>query len=101
MDKLLLDKLMHMAQLEITEEEQSIIINDLNKIIDFIAKLNEINTEHITLASTMRSLSQADLRPDIPSKSLDHDKALASAPNYDSNYFRVPQVKKAEETDKI
>jgi aspartyl-tRNA(Asn)/glutamyl-tRNA(Gln) amidotransferase subunit C len=92
MDKELLDKLMRMARLELSEEEQTIMLADLNKICGWIEKLQEVDTEGQDPLTAL-ALEQPALREDIPQPPLDHEKALASSKYTDSNYFRVPKVK--------
>ena len=92
MDKQLLDKLMRMAKLELSEAEQAIMLADLNKICGWIEKLQEVDTEGINPLTAL-ALEQPTLREDIAQPPLDHAKALGSSKYVDSNYFRVPKVK--------
>jgi aspartyl-tRNA(Asn)/glutamyl-tRNA(Gln) amidotransferase subunit C len=92
MDKQLLDKLMRMAKLELSEAEQVIMLTDLNKICSWIEKLQEVDTEGLDPLTAIVS-EQPTLREDAAQPPLDHTKALSSSKNVDSNYFRVPKVK--------
>ncbi|OJW70275.1 MAG: glutamyl-tRNA amidotransferase [Candidatus Amoebophilus sp. 36-38] len=94
MDKQLLDKLMRMAKLELSEAEQAMMLTDLNKIYGWIEKLQEVDTEGIDPLTAL-ALEQPTLREDIAQPPLDHTKALSSSKYVDSNYFRVPKVKDA------
>jgi len=92
MDKQLLQKLMHMSRLDLPEDEQKKMIHDLEKLYDWIEKLQEVDTTGVEPLTT-HVVEQPILREDIPATPLDHAKALSSAKESDSNYFRVPKVK--------
>lgn len=92
MDKQLLDKLMRMAKLELSEAEEAIMLADLNKICGWIEKLQEVDTEGLEPLTAL-ALEQPSLREDIAQPPLDHKRALSTSKHTDSNYFRVPKVK--------
>lgn len=92
MDKQLLDKLMRMAKLELSEAEEAIMLADLNKICGWIEKLQEVDTEGLEPLTAL-ALEQPALREDIAQPPLDHTRALSTSKHTDSNYFRVPKVK--------
>ena len=91
-DKPLLHKMAHLARLEVEEGHEAGLLEDLNKIVRWIDKFQEVDTtgaRPLAIMSAERNVFQED----IPQASLAHDRALANAPSKDSNYFRVPQVK--------
>src|ERR1700758_784791 len=91
-----------LANLELTEQERGRMLRDLNSILDYIERLNELDTANVppmtqvSLAATGSELSPADAtREDIVEglrKSLPHEVALANAPDSDGTFFRVPKV---------
>lgn len=91
-DKPLLHKMAHLARLEVEERHEAGLLEDLNKIVHWIDKLQEVDTTGVRPLAIM-SAEQNVFQEDIPQTSLAHDRALANAPSKDSNYFRVPQVK--------
>jgi len=91
-DKSLLQKLAHLAQLELSPQTEVTMCEDMNKIVNWIKKLEEIDTTGISPVTTM-AVEPLTLRADVPSAPLPHDQALANAPSRDSDYFRVPRVK--------
>jgi aspartyl-tRNA(Asn)/glutamyl-tRNA(Gln) amidotransferase subunit C len=91
-DKLLLQKMAYLAQLEVDAHNEASLLEDLNKIVAWIEKLKEIDTAGVKPLVTM-ALEHNIFQEDIPQTSLAHEKGLANAPSKDSNYFRVPQVK--------
>jgi len=92
MEKAFLHKLLHMARLELTTAEQETMLEDLEHIYTWVEELKAIDTQHIEPLYSV-TLQPAALREDTPEPALDHEKALAHAPQKDANYFRVPQVK--------
>lgn len=91
-DKVLLHKLAQLAQLEVDSQHEEVLLEDLSKILTWIEKLKELDTEGIHPLSTM-ALEYNVLQEDIPKPPLKHERALTNAPDKDADYFRVPQVK--------
>jgi aspartyl-tRNA(Asn)/glutamyl-tRNA(Gln) amidotransferase subunit C len=92
MDKQLIQKLMQISRLDLPEDKQEAMSQALEKIYQWIEKLQEVDTTGVEPLTTLVS-EQPILREDIPAAPLDHAKALSSSQASDSNYFRVPQVK--------
>lgn len=90
-DKELLNKIAHLARLEFDENTAEEMMSDMSKIITWVEKLNEVDTEGVEPLTTMSHEVNA-LREDEPRPHLSHDKALKNAPKKDSDYFRVPKV---------
>jgi aspartyl-tRNA(Asn)/glutamyl-tRNA(Gln) amidotransferase subunit C len=80
-----------LARLELTEEEKVLFTSQLDGILAYVDKLNELNTDGIVPTSHAVPMENA-FREDlvIPSIGLDH--ALANAPDRSGNFFRVPKV---------
>jgi len=90
-DNVLVDKLSDLAKLEFDTESKKEIINDLNKIIRFVEKLNELDTEGVEPLTYMTEEVNT-LRDDIAKTSITKEDALRNAPKKDSDYFIVPKV---------
>jgi len=90
-DKLTLDKTAHLARLEFGEKEADEMMKDMTAVLDWMEKLNEVNTAHVEPLTTMSQELNA-FRTDEVKNQLAHDKALLNAPAKDENYFRVPKV---------
>jgi aspartyl-tRNA(Asn)/glutamyl-tRNA(Gln) amidotransferase subunit C len=87
----LIAELAELARLEFNAEEKSGIKSDLQRMISFVEKLQEIDT---TGVEPLLHMSQATnvYRDDIVSGSVDRSTGLLNAPDSDGVYFRVPQV---------
>jgi aspartyl-tRNA(Asn)/glutamyl-tRNA(Gln) amidotransferase subunit C len=87
-----------LAHLELTEEERVRFLRDLNSILEYVDRLNELDTSNVQPMAQMADLKDpaaTTLREDILEglrKSLPHDVALANAPDSDGTFFRVPKV---------
>ncbi|MCS6823613.1 MAG: Asp-tRNA(Asn)/Glu-tRNA(Gln) amidotransferase subunit GatC [Cytophagaceae bacterium] len=89
-DKKTVENIAHLARLEFTEEEKLELTDSLSKILDWVDKLSEINTEGVEPLIHMSEETNV-LREDIPQNTLSHSDALDNAPKKDSDYFRVPK----------
>jgi aspartyl-tRNA(Asn)/glutamyl-tRNA(Gln) amidotransferase subunit C len=96
-----------LANLELSSEEQATMLRDLNSILDYIDKLNELDTSNVQPMAQVLDRYGVDeskqgserfayaYREDVPEglrKSLPQDLALANAPDSDGTFFRVPKV---------
>jgi len=96
-----------LANLELSDEERTGMLRDLNSILDYVDRLNELDTSSVPpmaqvsdrygvdgLKQGSERFSYAN-REDILEglrKSLPHNEALANAPDADEDFFRVPKV---------
>lgn len=86
-----LDKIAHLARLEFDEKDAEKMMKDMTAIVNWVEKLNEVDTEGVEPLTTM-SHEVNSLREDEVKPHLDHEEALKNAPKKDSDYFRVPKV---------
>lgn len=84
-------KLAHLARLEFDETKEQEMLQDLNKILDWMEKLRELDTSAVEPLLTM-SQEVNELREDVAYNAISHEQALRNAPRKDSDYFRVPKV---------
>ncbi len=90
-DRDVLDKIAHLARLEFDEKDAEKMMKDMTAIVNWVEKLNEVDTEGVEPLTTM-SHEINSLREDEVMPHLDHEEALKNAPKKDSDYFRVPKV---------
>lgn len=84
-------KIAHLARLEFDESSIEKMSSDMSQILDWVEKLNEIDTENIEPLTTMSS-EVNDMREDKIGHQLPHESGMKNAPKRDSDYFRVPKV---------
>jgi len=106
-----------LANLELTADERTRMLRDLNSILEYVDRLNQLNTDNVEAmtqvsdrlgadarqegVSREESVSQASerfayaarddvkegLRPSLP-----HEEAMKNAPETDGTFFEVPKV---------
>ena len=85
------EKLAHLSRLELTEEELANMESDMNKMLQFVEKINELDLEGVEplayVSDEVNILREDDVKQDIT-----HEEALKNAPDTDTDYFRVPKV---------
>ncbi len=80
-----------LAKLQFSDEEKQKLIAQLNRILDYFAKLNELDTAHVPPTSHVLPLKNV-FREDVITPSLSQEEALANAPDRWMDYFKVPKV---------
>lgn len=86
-----IDKLSDLARLQFEGERKEEIKKDLRKMLDFVDKLNELDTDGVEPLVYMTN-EPLVLRKDQVGKELSQEQALRNAPSKDSDYFKVPKV---------
>ncbi len=86
-----IEKLAHLARLELSVDELVQLEADLNHIINWVQKLNEVNTENVEPLFSPCTETNV-LREDIPGKHLAQKEALQLAPRHDGRYILVPKI---------
>jgi aspartyl-tRNA(Asn)/glutamyl-tRNA(Gln) amidotransferase subunit C len=90
-DKETVEKVAHLARLELSEDETEKMIADMNKVLGFMDKLNEIDTSGVEPLVYMTDEINV-LREDVVKQEITHKEALQNAPKHDDNYFLVAKV---------
>lgn len=86
-----IDHIAHLARLHFEGDEKAEIQQDLEKIIGFMSKLSEVNTDDVEPLVFMSDEVNV-LRNDVAEVTITKDEALKNAPKKDSDYFRIPKV---------
>jgi aspartyl-tRNA(Asn)/glutamyl-tRNA(Gln) amidotransferase subunit C len=84
-----------LAKLQLSEEETRRITQQLSAILDYAARLQELDTDAIPPTASVAALQNV-MRDDIVAPSLSRDDALANAPDKDdrNEFFRVKAILK-------
>lgn len=90
-----LEKIAHLARLEVQESEKQGLLEDMNKILTFMDKLNEVDTEGVEPLVYLNDEVNI-LREDKIEHEIDTAAALKNAPKSDGKYFRVAKVIKKQ-----
>jgi aspartyl-tRNA(Asn)/glutamyl-tRNA(Gln) amidotransferase subunit C len=88
-----------LANLELTAAEEPRMQRDLNAILGYIAQLGELDTQAIEpmaqvgeMLGAATDFAGASLRLDEIRPSIDRKAVMASAPETDGRFFKVPKV---------
>lgn len=87
----MVDKLAHLSRLEFNDTEKKEIKNDLQRIIAFVEKLNELDLDGVQPMLFMSNEVNV-LREDEVKGSVSREEALKNAPLHDEQFFKVPKV---------
>lgn len=87
----LIDHIAHLARLEFRGEDKASIQKDMERMIEFVDKLSEVDTANVEPLIFM-SEEINRVREDEPKVTVTHEEALKNAPKKDSDYFRIPKV---------
>jgi aspartyl-tRNA(Asn)/glutamyl-tRNA(Gln) amidotransferase subunit C len=91
LDHAIVDHVARLARLELSEDERDRFGRQLTHILDYCATLNELDTERVEPTSHVVELTNV-VRDDVPAPPLPRDAVLASAPEQEGGYFKVPPV---------
>jgi aspartyl-tRNA(Asn)/glutamyl-tRNA(Gln) amidotransferase subunit C len=81
----------HLARLNLTEKELEKMTGQLDNILSYVAKLDELDTSQVLPTSHVFSVSNA-FRDDIEKESLSQAEALKNGPQHDGATFQVPKI---------
>jgi aspartyl-tRNA(Asn)/glutamyl-tRNA(Gln) amidotransferase subunit C len=90
-DKETVEKIAHLARLELTDVEKERSIEELSEILSFMAKLNELDTTGVEPLIYMNN-SVNVLRVDEVIQEMTREEALKNAPLKTDQYFKVSKV---------
>lgn len=90
------ERVAELAHLELTPDETGGMLHDLNAILDYVAQLNELNTDSVAPLAQVSALEGAggagSLRSDVVAASLSRSVVMPEAPETDQVFFKVPKV---------
>lgn len=87
----MVNKLARLARLRFTEEEKTGIRDDLQRMIGFVEKLNELDLDQVKPLLHMTHEENV-MREDVIKGSVSREEALSNAPLHDEQFFKVPKV---------
>jgi aspartyl-tRNA(Asn)/glutamyl-tRNA(Gln) amidotransferase subunit C len=87
----LVEKLANLSRLEFSETEKEEIKNDLEKMIGFIDKLNELDTTGVApllhMSENINIFREDEVRDEI-----NREEVFRNAPLHNEEFFKVPKV---------
>ena len=87
----LVEHLAHLSRLDFDDDSKEKMKFDFEKMLDFVAKLEEVDTDNVVPLSYMSSELNV-LREDKVEQVLTQEQGLKNAPVNDTDYIRIPKV---------
>ena len=91
-----------LANLELTPEERARMLRDLNSILEYMDRLNELDTSDVLPMAQVSDRYGPEkkgtakfayaMRDDLLGKFLDRELAMENAPESNGTFFKVPKV---------
>ncbi len=91
-DDTTVDKIAELARLEFNASDKENIKKDLSKILTYIDKLNEIDTDGVEPLIHISDECNV-LREDVVEQNISQQEALKNAPDKNSDYIKIPKVR--------
>lgn len=88
-------KIAHLARLNVPEDKMTLYTEQLSKILNFAAQMNQVDVTHIEPLASPLALNQR-LRPDVVTESNQREIFQAIAPQVEAGLYLVPQVIEGE-----
>lgn len=85
------EQIAKLARLKFDENEIENLTKDMNKILDYMDQLNELDTDNIEPLSHPLDLSNV-MREDKLKESISRDDVFKNAPSHNEEFFKVPKV---------
>ncbi len=87
-------RIAHLANLELSEDAIAQYSKDMEQILTYVDKLNELNTDDVEpMTQVIYDGSETStMRADTLGPSFEQDKALREAPLAGAGHFKVPKV---------
>lgn len=87
----IMDQIAILAQLDLTEEEKEKAAADMEQILDYVDKLNELDTEGIEPMTHIFPVCNV-FREDAVTNGEDREEMLANAPGVKDGQYKVPKT---------
>ena len=84
-------KVAKLSRLDLTEAEVEEFTGQLSAILDYVEKMNELDTENVEPLAHCLPVSNV-FREDSIKESLGTENTLANAPQRDGEFFKVPKI---------
>jgi aspartyl-tRNA(Asn)/glutamyl-tRNA(Gln) amidotransferase subunit C len=86
------EKIAHLARLQVTEAEMPVYVNSLSAIVDFVAELARADTQAVEPMAHPLVGQRQRLRPDEITETDQHQKYQRNAPQVQASLYVVPRV---------
>jgi len=81
-----------LSRIEMSDQELENFTSQLDDILKYMDKLNELDTDDIPPTSHVLDLKNVMREDKLTDKSLSNEEALSNAPDKEKGFFKVPKV---------
>lgn len=85
------NKISKLAKLKFSEDEKKKLQNDMNRILDYMDKLNELDLSNVEPLENINETENI-FRDDEKKETISREEALKNAPSKTDKFFKVPKV---------
>jgi len=89
--KISIEHIAQLSRLSLSDKEKGLFGGQLESILSYMDKLNELDTRDIEPTSHVIAISNIT-RDDVQRPSLDREDALMNAPDKTEKFYRVPKI---------
>lgn len=90
-DQKIVYKVADLARIEIKDNEVDALTGEMNKILTFMEKLNELDTEHVKPLVYMNEQSN-NWREDVAKNEISTTEGLKNSAVHNESFFFVPKI---------
>ena len=90
-DKTTVAKIARLARIKVPDDRLQPLAAELNRILSWIADLNEVETNHVEPLASVTGHSLPERMDEVTDGNYP-DRVLSNAPDRASNFFTVPKV---------
>ncbi|MEW6107906.1 MAG: Asp-tRNA(Asn)/Glu-tRNA(Gln) amidotransferase subunit GatC [Nitrospirota bacterium] len=89
--KISIEHLSRLARINLSDDEKELFGNQIDSILSYMDKLNELDTSNIEPTSHVISIGNV-VRDDLSGTPLNREEALFNAPDHTDKFYRVPKI---------
>lgn len=82
----------HLARLEFSEKEMEIFTSQLNSILEYMEKLNQLDTSQVEATSYVTEVDTPMRKDEVEVSDVIKELLEKDAPDSEENFFRVPKI---------
>ena len=90
-DKKTIHKVADLARIEVKEEQVDNLIVEMSKILTFMEKLNELDTQHVEPLVYLNTEVNV-FRDDVVKHEITVEEGLSNASKHNEEFFMVPKI---------
>jgi len=91
MDLETVERITKLARIELKHEEKLALVQDLNRILEFVSHLDEVDTQHVEPLVSV-AVDHMPMRQDKVTDGNLQEAVMANAPQHLNHMFAVPKM---------